>query len=102
MAACGDELAKAGPWGGFERARDHGQAVASHVAVLWLARPPLTAFAAPANPRYKGTVAPDYLPWPTSIAVAPYPPGPLGSGSLVLAAAIPPGGRAPGTPPPSP
>src|SRR5262245_53217522 len=64
MAPYSDALAKAVPSWRFEPAREKGKAVASRMLVLWLARPPLTAFAAPANPRYKGTVAPDYLPWP--------------------------------------
>jgi len=97
MAPYGAELARAVPSWRFEPAQEKGKAVPSRVAVLWLARPPLTAFVAPANPRYKGTTAPDYLPWPTSIAVAPYPPGALGSGTVVLEADISDRGHVTGT-----
>ena len=88
MAPYSDVLTQSLPKWRFEPAREKGHGVAAKVLVLWLARPPLTAFPAPANPRYKGTVAPDSLPWPTSIAVAPYPPGALGSGIVILEADI--------------
>jgi outer membrane biosynthesis protein TonB len=97
MAPYSDALTQSLPRWRFEPAREKGQAVPAKVLVLWLARPPLTAFPAPANPRYKGTVAPDYLPWPTSIAVAPYPPGALGSGIVVLEADVSNQGHVTGT-----
>ena len=40
----------------------------------------------PEDPRYKNTTAPAELPWPTSVAVPPYPPNALGSGKVVLEA----------------
>ena len=51
-------------------------------------RPPGTTFAAPENPRYKSTTAPEELPWPTSVLVPPYPMNALGSGKVVLEADI--------------
>jgi TonB family protein len=72
----------------FEPAGEGGQAVASRVLVLGFFRPPATAFAAPDAPRYKSTSAPEELPWPTSVAVPPYPPNALGSGMVVLEADV--------------
>lgn len=97
MAPYSDALTQALPSWRFDPAREKGRAVPAKVLVVWLARPPLTAFPAPANPRYKGTVAPEYLPWPTSIAVAPYPPGALGSGIVLLEADISSQGHVTGT-----
>src|SRR5262249_51387951 len=45
MAPYGAELARAAASWRFEPAREKGQAVPSRVAVLWLVRPPATAFA---------------------------------------------------------
>jgi TonB family protein len=76
----------------FEPARDGGRAVPSHVLVLGFFRPPALTFAAPASPRYKTTVAPDEIPWPTSVTVPPYPPNALGSGRVVLEVDVSEGG----------
>ena len=72
----------------FDPAMAGGQAVPSHVLVLGFFRPPATAFAAPDAPRYKSTTAPEEIPWPTSVAVPPYPPNALGSGMVVLEADV--------------
>src|SRR5262245_5357904 len=72
----------------FDPAMVGGKAVASRALVLGFFRPPATAFAAPDAPRYKTTSAPDEIPWPTSVAVPPYPPNALGSGMVVLEADV--------------
>jgi TonB family protein len=72
----------------FEPAREGNRAVASRVLALALFRPPAMFFAAPTNPTYRNTVAPDELPWPTSVVVPPHPPGAIGSGKVVLEADI--------------
>jgi TonB family protein len=72
----------------FDPATLGGQAVASRALVLGFFRPPATAFAAPDAPRYKTTAAPEEIPWPTSVAVPPYPPNALGSGMVVLEADV--------------
>jgi TonB family protein len=68
----------------FEPAREDGRAVASRVLVIGFFRPPGMNFPAPERPRYKDTVAPDEIPWPTSVAVPPYPANALGSGKVIL------------------
>jgi TonB family protein len=68
----------------FEPARSGGQAVPSAVLVLGLFRPPMLQFAMPEDPRYKDTQAPDDVPWPTSVEVAPYPSEATGSGMVVV------------------
>lgn len=72
----------------FEPALEDGRPVASQVLVLGFFRPPELTFAAPENPRYKTTVAPDEIPWPTSVAVPAYPPNAVGSGKVVLEADV--------------
>src|SRR5262245_27502270 len=72
----------------FEPAREDGRPVASRVLVIGFFRPPQLAFAAPETPRYKTTVAPDEIPWPTSVAVPAYPPNAVGGGIVVLEADI--------------
>jgi TonB family protein len=84
FAPFGDVLRDAiGGWR-FEPAHEQGKAARSRVLVLGFFRPPDTAVIAPPRPRYKDTVAPDEIPWPTSVTVPPYPPGALGSGKVVL------------------
>ena len=56
----------------------------SRVLVLGFFRPPGLTFAAPESPRYKGTVAPDEIPWPTSVVPPAYPANAVGSGKVVL------------------
>ena len=68
----------------FEPAREQGRPVPSHVLVLGYFRPPATMFAGPEHPRYRDTVAPEVIPWPTAVVVPPYPPNALGSGEVVL------------------
>jgi len=84
VAPYGGMLAEALPAWRFEPASEGGRAVASRVLVLGFFRPPSLTFAAPDNPRYKGTTAPPELPWPTSVVVPPYPPNALGSGKVAL------------------
>ncbi len=93
VAPYGVMLAEALPTWRFEPAREGGRAVPSRVLVLGFFRPPLTSFAAPDKPRYKNTTAPAELPWPTSVAVPPYPPNALGSGKVVLEAELSDRGR---------
>jgi hypothetical protein len=77
----------------FEPARDQGRAVRSRVLALGFFRPPELAVIAPPRPRYKDTVAPPELPWPTSVTVPPYPPNALGSGKVVLEVEVIGGGQ---------
>jgi TonB family protein len=72
----------------FEPAREEGRAVPSRVLVLGFFRPPFLHFAAPETPRYKTTVAPDEIPWPTAVAVPGYPPDALASGKVILEADV--------------
>jgi TonB family protein len=88
VAPYGSMLASALPSWRFEPARSDGRAVKSRVLVLGLFRPPATAFAVPAVPRYKTAAAPLDIPWPTSVAVPPYPPNALGSGKVVMEADV--------------
>jgi len=88
VAPYGAMLDEAVPSWAFEPAREGARAVPSRVLVLGFFRPPLTHFAAPDKPLYKGTVAPPELPWPTSVVVPPYPPGALGNGKVILQADI--------------
>src|SRR5262245_10135342 len=97
VAPYGQMLADAVRSWRFEPARQGGQAVASRVLVLGFFRPPELTFAAPANPKYKSTTAPDELPWPTAVAVPPYPPRALGGGMVVLEADVSESGAVAGT-----
>jgi TonB family protein len=81
----------------FEPARVDGRAIASSVLVLGFFRPPTTVFAAPEAPRYKTTAAPEGIPWPTSVAVPPYPPNALGSGGVILEVDVSESGAVTGT-----
>jgi TonB family protein len=83
-AMLGDDVRK---WR-FEPAHKDGRAVPSRVLVLGFFRPPELSFAAPESPKYKSTVAPDEIAWPTSVAVPPYPPNALGSGKVVMQADV--------------
>jgi TonB family protein len=84
FAPYGDLMRRALPGWRFQPARSQGQAVVSQVLVLGLFRPPTLSFAAPENPRYKDTQAPDEVPWPTSVTVAPYPAEATGSGMVIV------------------
>src|SRR6185436_4401420 len=81
----------------FEPAREGARSVPSRVLVLGFFRPPGINFPAPASPRYKTTAAPEEIPWPTSVAVPPYPPNALGSGMVVLEADVSDRGQVTGT-----
>ena len=72
----------------FEPARDQGRAVGSRVLVVAFLRPPELVVIAPERPRYLETGAPADLPWPTFVAVPPYPPNALGSGKVILEADV--------------
>ncbi len=82
----GPQLGAVLPFWRFEPAREQGRTVPSHVLVLGYFRPPATIFAVPEHPRYRDTVAPDVIPWPTAVVVPPYPPHALGSGAVILEA----------------
>jgi TonB family protein len=97
VAPYGGMLGHALPSWRFEPARAEGRAVPSRVLVLGFFRPPELHFAAPQNPRYKDTVAPDEIPWPTSVTVAPYPPSATGSGYVLLEADVSESGTVTGT-----
>ena len=72
----------------FEPARVGDRAAASRLLVLGFFRPPLLLFAAPSNPTYRNTVAPDEIPWPTAVVVPPHPPNVMGSGKVVIEAEV--------------
>jgi len=93
----GGMLGEALPSWRFEPAKDGGRPVASRVLVLGFFRPPGLTFAAPESPRYKNTVAPDEIPWPTSVTAPPYPSNAVGSGKVVLEAEISDSGTVTGT-----
>ena len=97
FAPYGDVIREALRGWNFEPARDQGRAVRSHVLVLGFFRPPELAVIAPPRPRYKDTVAPPELPWPTSVTVPPYPPHALGSGKVVLEVEVSAEGKVSGT-----
>ncbi len=84
VAPYGDQLRESLWSWRFEPALEGGRPVASRVLVLGLFRPPMLSFPAPENPRYKSTRAPAEFPWPTSVAVPPYPPNALGNGLVVV------------------
>jgi TonB family protein len=84
VAPYGELLGAALPAWRFEPAREEGRPVPSRVLVLGFFRPPALIFAAPENPRYKGTVAPDAIPWPSSVGVPAYPPNAFGGGGVIL------------------
>jgi hypothetical protein len=88
VAPYGAMLGDALPSWRFEPAREGGQPVASRVLVLGFFRPPGITFAAPESPKYKSTVAPDDIPWPTSVAVPGYPLNATGSAKVVLEADV--------------
>jgi TonB family protein len=72
----------------FEPARENGRAVGARVLVLGFFRPPTLSIQTPENPRYKNTTAPEEIPWPTSVAVPPYPANVVGSGKVVVVADV--------------
>ena len=84
VAPFGALLGEAIPSWRFEPAREGGRAVASRVLALGFFRPPVLLFAAPTSPSYRNTVAPDELPWPTSVVAPPFPPNVMGSGKVIL------------------
>jgi hypothetical protein len=89
VAPYGGMLRDALPSWLFEPAVSGGRAVPSRVLVLGFFRPPVLNFAAPEAPRYRNTIAPDEIPWPTSVTAPAYPPNVIvGSGKVVMAADI--------------
>ncbi|HXK09428.1 MAG TPA: TonB family protein [Vicinamibacteria bacterium] len=89
----------------FEPARENGRSVRARVLVIGFFRPPALSIPTPESPRYETTTAPDALPWPTHVAVPPYPANVVGSGKVVLEADVSDQGRvtsarivAPGSP----
>jgi len=88
VAPYGALLRDAIPSWRFAPAREGGEVVASRVLVLGFFRPPALNFPAPSNPRYRNTVAPDEIPWPTSVAVPPHPVNVLDSGKVIMEADI--------------
>lgn len=72
----------------FDPAREGDRAVGTRVLVLGLFRPPTLSIQAPPTPRYKATVAPETIPWPTFVAVPPYPANVAGSGKVILEADV--------------
>jgi TonB family protein len=93
VAPYGDQLRESLWSWHFEPALEEGRPVASRVLVLGFFRPPMLNFPAPENPRYKTTQAPADLPWPTSVAVPPYPPNALGNGQVILEVDVSEGGE---------
>jgi TonB family protein len=72
----------------FEPAREGGRASSARLLVLGLFRPPMLLFATPSNPTYRSTVAPEEIPWPTSVVVPPHPPNVMGSGKVIVEADV--------------
>jgi outer membrane biosynthesis protein TonB len=68
----------------FEAAREGDRSVPARVLVLGLFRPPTLSISAPETLRYKTTNAPPELPWPTFVAIPPYPANVVGSGAVIL------------------
>jgi TonB family protein len=71
----------------FEAAREGDRRVATHVLVLGLFRPQWTV-PTPEKPLYKTTPAPEELPWPTFVALPPYPANVMGNGKVVVEADV--------------
>jgi hypothetical protein len=72
----------------FEAAREGDRRVPARVLVLGFFRPPALSIQTPEKPRYKTTEAPPELPWPTFVAVPPYPANVVGSGVVVMEADV--------------
>jgi protein TonB len=68
----------------FEPAREGDRRVGARVLVLGLFRPPTLSIPTPENPLYKTTQAPEEIPWPTYVAVPPYPANVVGSGKVIV------------------
>jgi TonB family protein len=72
----------------FEAAVADGVRTGAHVLVLGFFRPSGMTLTTPESPRYKTTSAPADIPWPTLVAVPPYPPNLVGSGKVLIEADI--------------
>ncbi|MFI5182926.1 MAG: energy transducer TonB [Vicinamibacteria bacterium] len=96
LAPYSDLMRTALPAWRFEPAHAAGAAVTARTLVLGFFRPPSLTFAAPSNPRYHSTEAPPEVPWPTSVAVPPYPPNAQGAGLVILEIDISAGGKVTG------
>lgn len=79
----GAQLAEAVRSWRFAPAREGDRRVGARVLVLGLFRPQATV-PAPEKPLYKTTQAPEELPWPTFVALPPYPANVMGSGKVVV------------------
>jgi TonB family protein len=75
---------------GFEPAQQNDRPIGARVLVLGFFHPPTLHIPTPENPRYKGTKAPDEIPWPTHVTVPPYTPNVLvvESGKVIVEADI--------------
>jgi TonB family protein len=89
----GTQLLEAVKSWGFDPAREDGRPVGARVLVLGLFRPPTLSVPAPESPRYKSTTAPEEIPWPTSVALPPYPANVVGSGKVIVEADVADQGR---------
>lgn len=72
----------------FEPAREGDRRVGARVLVLGFFRPPTLSIQTPQTPRYKATQAPADIPWPTYVAVPPYPANVVGSGKVIVEADV--------------
>jgi TonB family protein len=68
----------------FEPAREDGRAVESQILVAGLFRPAMLLFPAPPGLRPPDTEPPKSMPYPTSVAVPPYPPTAVGQGAVLV------------------
>lgn len=68
----------------FEPAREGDRRVRSRVLVLGLFRPPTLSIIAPQKPFYQTTRAPEEIPWPTYVAIAPHPATVVGNAMVLV------------------
>jgi TonB family protein len=68
----------------FEPASEGDRRVGSRVLVLGLFRPPSLSIIAPQGPFYQTTRAPEEIPWPTYVAIAPHPANVVGNAIVVV------------------
>lgn len=72
----------------FEPAREGDRRVGARVLVLGLFRPGPGTPPTPSDPLYKKTQAPEEIPWPTYVALPPYPANVVGSGKVIVEADV--------------
>ena len=68
----------------FEPARDNRVATDSRVLVIGLYRPPALLFPVPEVPAARPPDADDAIPFPTKVAVPPYPPNRIGDAMVLV------------------